>query len=154
MKTKLEIIPDLDEEEIIIRVRQNSEAIEEILAKLNNEVSSPSDIRVYKRETEYFLNLQHVLFFETQNDAVFVHTRQEMYTVKQRLFELEAMLPTQFLRISKSSIVNCDEIQSIARNLTASSLIEFKNSFKQIYVSRLYFKQLKLRLDERRLYEN
>ena len=64
-------------------------------------------------------------------------------TTDTKLYELEEILPRKFVRISKSSIVNSDKIYSIQKNLTASSLIEFKNTHKQIYVSRSYYKLLK-----------
>lgn len=63
----------------------------------------------------------------------------------------EELLPRTFLRISKSAIVNTNKIYSIHRNLTASSLIAFQHTHKQIYVSRAYYKLLKNKLDEKRL---
>lgn len=59
------------------------------------------------------------------------------------------MLPSYFLRVSKSTILNTREVYSITRNLTAASLVEFSGTHKKVYVSRSYYKALKLLLDER-----
>jgi len=69
------------------------------------------------------------------------------------LYELEEMLPNNFVRVSKSTILNVNQIYSINRNLTSSSLVQFYKSYKQVYVSRNYNKILKQRLEERRNYE-
>ena len=66
-------------------------------------------------------------------------------------YELEDMLGSDFLRISKSAIVNLNRIYAIRRNLAASSEISFQGTHKQIYVSRAYIKVLKERLEEKRL---
>lgn len=65
-------------------------------------------------------------------------------------YELEEFLPRYFMRISKSTILNTNKVYSIQRNLTASSVIEFQNTHKQIYVSRYYYKPLKNKLEEKR----
>ena len=50
----------------------------------------------------------------------------------------------------KSTILNINHIYSITRNITSSSLVEFKNTHKKVYVSRSYYKVLKLKLSEKR----
>ena len=67
-----------------------------------------------------------------------------------KLYQLEELLPNAFLRISKSAIVNLNQVYSITRNLTASSLVEFMHSHKRVYVSRNYYKMLVERLAEKR----
>ena len=54
------------------------------------------------------------------------------------------------MRVSKSTIVNLNHIYSITKNITASSVIEFNNCHKRVYVSRNYYKALIERLDEKR----
>ena len=108
----------------------------------------------YKNDTEYYLNINDILFFETSENSVEAHTEKEVYKIKYRLYELEEMLPNNFVRVSKSTILNVNQIYSINRNLTSSSLVQFYKSYKQVYVSRNYNKILKQRLEERRNYES
>ena len=63
----------------------------------------------YKDRSEYFLDLGTLLFFETDGKRICGHTRNEAYEVKQKLYELEELLPIAFCRISKSAIVNGNE---------------------------------------------
>lgn len=94
---------------------------------------------------------EDILFFETDGGMIYAHTVDDVFQTKYKLYELEELLPRTFLRISKSAIVNTDKIYSIHRNLTASSLIAFQHTHKEIYVSRSYYKLLKSKLEEKRL---
>ena len=81
-----------------------------------------------------------------------VHTRDEIYETKQRLYELEEILPKQFLRVSKSTIANVAEIYSLQKsNLSTTSCAAFRNSHKQVFVSRHYSRVLKEKLVEMRM---
>ena len=68
--------------------------------------------------------------------------------MRHRLYELEEFLPSYFLRVSKSTILNSKEVYSITKSLTASSLVEFRGTHKKVYVSRNYYKALKTMLDD------
>ena len=92
-----------------------------------------------------------ILFFETEDNQVFAHTKKDVYQTKYRLYELEELLPGSFIRVSKSTILNVSHVLSIKKNLTASSEVWFEGTHKQVYVSRNYYKQLKQRLEEKRL---
>ena len=94
--------------------------------------------------------VDNILFFETSENRISAHTNNETYYVKYRLYELEEKLPKNFLRISKSTIVNINQIFGITHTITSPNIIQFYNSHKQVYVSRFYFKNLKSRLEERR----
>ena len=88
------------------------------------------------------MSLATGLFFETDENGISAHTRTDAYQVKYKLYELEELLPRFFMRVSKSAILNTNHIYSINRNLTASSVVAFLNTHKQVYVSRYYYKPL------------
>ena len=69
------------------------------------------------------------------------------------LYELEELLPGQFMRVSKSAILNTSHVYSITKNLSSSSVVQFRNTHKQVYVSRMYYKPLKCKLEEKRIKE-
>ena len=73
-----------------------------------------------------------------------------MYETDCKLYELEEMLTKNFMRISKSAIVNLKHVFSISKNITSSSVIEFNESHKKVYVSRNYYKALVEQLEEKR----
>ena len=94
--------------------------------------------------------VDEIIFFQTEGEFIKAHTRNDMFNTKHKLYELEQLLPHYFIRISKSAIVNSKEIYAITRNLTASSKIEFKDTYKHIFVSRGYYKPLKSKIEEMR----
>lgn len=150
MKVKIEIDEGLQEEEVVIRCRKMDENIIRIQSAVMEGTQGKMHIVLKSKETEYYMPLQDILFFETENKIIFAHTRENMFETDYKLYELEELLPGSFMRISKSSIVNLYHIYSITRNLTASSVVEFVNSHKQMYVSRNYYKPLVERLAEKR----
>ena len=64
----------------------------------------------YKGNTEYYIAVDNILFFETDNGQINAHTRDDIYQVKYKLYELENILPGYFMRISKSAILNTKQI--------------------------------------------
>lgn len=150
MKVRIEIEEELQEEEVVIRCSRMDEQILKIQAAIMEQTRGKQHIALKNGDTEYYLPLEEILFFETENKTVFAHTRDKMLETEYKLYELEELLPGSFMRISKSAIVNLEPIYSITRNLTASSVVEFVHSHKQIYVSRNYYKPLVERLAEKR----
>jgi DNA-binding LytR/AlgR family response regulator len=150
MKVRIDIDEQLQEEEIIIRCSRLDEKTQELYQMLMGSVNQPKHLVLFKEHTEYFLPIDQILFFETTESCISAHTADNIFQTEYRLYELEEMLPRCFMRVSKSTIVNLNHIYSITRNLTASSVVQFLNTHKQVYVSRYYYKPLKSRLDEKR----
>lgn len=150
MKIRIEIEDNLKEEEIIIRSAGLTEEVQKIQKAIADVVAMEQKYSFYKGETSYYLSLDEILFFETEGNEVQAHTKTDIYRTKYRLYELEEMLPGSFMRVSKSTILNTKCIYAMTKSLTASCVIEFQNTHKQVYVSRYYYKPLKNRLEEKR----
>jgi len=154
LKVKIEIVTDMNEPEIVIRCNELTDEVANIQRELSKKISDGLSIIFYKNndelKEEYYFSVNNVLFFETESDTVYAHTVGDVYKVDFKLYELQSALPSHFLRVSKSTIVNSAHVLSISRNLTSSSLVKFHKSHKQIYVSRLYYKELKQKLSERK----
>jgi len=153
LKIRIELIDELSEPEVIIRCGRVDESIQKIQKFVQEQANSSSQMVFYKQNQEYYFPLAEVLFFETEGEQIFAHTANDSYRIKYRLYELEGQLPRNFIRASKSAIINIAQVYSIARNLASSSLMEFKNSHKHVYVSRHYYKYVRQRLTERSSYE-
>ncbi len=152
MKIRIETVDGLAEDEVIIRCGRVDERVRRIQQYALEQAGGPQ-LTFYQGSEEYYFPLDEVLFFETESEAVYAHTAKEAYRIRHRLYELEELLPRQFLRVSKSTIVNLSRIYSIKRDLTSSSLIQFADSHKHVYVSRHYYRALRQRLDTRSSYE-
>lgn len=151
MKIKIEIDENLTEDEIIIHCRSLNEDILSIQKKIGDAVNSRQQMAVTKGDAEIYLVLDEILFFETTGSQVAVHTVDQLYQTKLRLYELEEILPAYFMRISKSTIMNTGRIHSIHKNITGASEVEFNGSPKKVFVSRSFFKPLMSKLEEKRL---
>lgn len=153
MKIRIDLSENIEEDEIVIKCGKLSKEIQQIQQAISEITLQAQKFTFYKEEKEYYFPVEAILFFETSDGKVDAHTTDEVFKIKYCLYELEEILPNNFIRISKSTILNVNHIHSISRNFTSSSLIEFNKSYKQVYVSRNYYKELKNRLDERRNYE-
>ena len=138
------------QEEVVIRCREITPEIIRLQQLLSGDSDRSNQFLLYKGDTEYYLNVNDIIFFETEGNAVMAHTRDDVYETRRKLYELEELSGGRFQRISKSAIVNVDKVYSIKRNVTSSSAIEFQGTHKQIYVSRAYYKILREKLEEKR----
>ncbi len=146
---RIELDPSVTEEEVIIRCGSLNENISRLQRAVSEFGGNRVKLTFFKENVEYFLPVDSVLFFETSGGSVDAHTADDVFQTKFKLYELEELLPRSFIRVSKSTILNCSRIYSIDKNITSSSVVRFEGTYKQIYVSRSYFKALKQRLDER-----
>jgi DNA-binding LytR/AlgR family response regulator len=150
MRIRIEADNTIEENEIVIRCSEVTGEVKTIKAALEDMFSNKNQIAFCRGGTEYYLPLEDILFFETEENGVCAHTADSIYSVGYKLYELEEFLPGYFTRVSKSAILNTNRIYSITRSISSSSRVEFQNTHKQVYVSRHYYKPLKNKLLEKR----
>jgi DNA-binding LytR/AlgR family response regulator len=150
MKIRVELCNKIEENEVIIKCKELNEEVKNIQTMLGEMLLKKKHITFYRGETEYYISLEEILFFDTEENGICAHTIDNIYKVKHKLYELEELLPGYFMRVSKSTILNTNHIYSITRSLSSSSRVEFQNTHKQVYVSRYYYKPLKIKLLEKR----
>lgn len=148
MKVRIELDPQMDEPEMIIRAPRLTEDVARLQQLILEQKMTP--LTFYKDRSEYFVDVSKILFFETDGEKLYGHTREEAYEVRQKLYELEEILPIAFCRISKSTIVNTKQIYSIEKSFSGTSTVNFYQTHKQVHVSRHYYQLLKERLKEMR----
>ena len=148
MKVRIELDPQMDELEMIIRAPRLTEEVTRLQQLILEQKMTP--LTFYKDRSEYFVDVSEILFFETDGEKIYGHTREEAYEVRQKLYELEEILPIAFCRISKSTIVNAKQIYSIEKSFSGTSTVNFYQTHKQVHVSRHYYQLLKERLKEMR----
>lgn len=141
MKVKLELDPDQQETEITIHAKSLTPEVERIYHQLQTDSEHPDQI-------EGMMD-NNILFFETDAKQVMAHTTRNAYFVKYKLYELENLLSGQFMRVSKSTILNLDQIYAVTKSIS-NCQIKFHDSYKTVYVSRRYYRDLNERLKERR----
>lgn len=148
MKVRIEIDESLTEKEVVIKVPALDETVQQLYRQLQTAEDAKLQLRFYKGATEYYLALDDILFFETEGRQVNAHTVDDIFETHQHLYELENQLPGTFMRISKSAILNIDKIFALTHSIS-SSLVEFQQTQKQVYVSRKYYPVLRQRLEDK-----
>ena len=148
MKVRIELDPEMDEAEMIIRAPRLTEDLAQLQQMILDR--KMTTLTFYTDRSEYFVNVSEILFFETDGEKIYGHTREDAYEVRQKLYELEEILPITFCRISKSTIVNAKQIYSIEKSFSGTSTVNFYQTHKQVHVSRHYYQLLKERLKEMR----
>ena len=93
-----------------------------------------------------FTDIQCITVLDGRTCAIDVHGRQ--YRLKQRLYELEAVLPATFIRINKSAIANETHLERFTASFSGAVDAVFRSGYRE-YVSRRCFAQIKRRFDEK-----
>ena len=153
MRVRIELVGENEPEETVVYCRKITSEVEELSRRLNQAHKAVPLPTFCKGEEQYYFTLSEILFFETEGEKVYAHTEKDSYETKQRLYELEAILPNYFVRISRSTIANTLHILSIQHGLTRVGHVSFRGSYKEVYVSRMYSSILKEKMEERHLYE-
>ena len=151
MKVKIEVVEGIEEDEVVIRCGSLNDSVVSLQNYLSKQNDGKRCLALAEGETEFFIPMGDICFFETQGREIRAHTADKIFVCGYKLYELEELLPGCFMRVSKSAIVNLDRVFSVTRNLTASSVVEFSGSNKQAFVSRAYYKAMAERLRVRRL---
>ena len=145
MKFKL-IIDKTKDEEIVATVHGRTELTDKIEAlvmayeKSDRIVAySEDDIKILK-----FGEIECITAVEGKICAI--DSQGEMYRLKQRLYELEKILPTSFIRINKSSFANENGIKKFSATFSGGVDAVFKCGYRE-YVSRRCFAVIKRRYE-------
>ena len=95
MKVRIELDPSMDEPEILIRAPRLTPELTQLQERILEQKVAP--LAFYKDRSEYFLDVASILFFETDGEKIFGHTKDEAYEVKQKLYELRSCFPSPFV---------------------------------------------------------
>ena len=153
MRVRVERIDDGKPEEVVICCREITPEVESIIRRISQIDQHRQVPSFFKGDDQVYLSLREILFFETDSERVYAHTSDNAYEVGLRLYELDAMLPGYFVRVSRSAIVSILHVFSIQKGLTRVNLISFRQSHKEVYGSRMYSQVLFSKMNERFLYD-
>jgi len=94
-------------------------------------------------EDVHLISLKDIIYIEGINNDTYVYTKQDSFTVKEKLYELEKSLhQMKFVRISKSFIVSIHKIKKIKPTFNGKLLLLLDNNVK-LEVSRHYISSFK-----------
>ena len=145
MKYKL-IIDKNAEEEIIAIVHSPSsltEQIENLVCDFSG-VDSIIGYKDYEMRKLSFAEIECITILDRKVTAI--DTDGKRYSIKERLRDLEDILPSYFIRINKSSIANEHRILHFDAAFSGGVDAVFKCGYRE-YVSRRCFSQIKRRYE-------
>lgn len=88
------------------------------------------------------LRPEEIYMVRMENKEAVIYCEDKKYLSGKKLYELEEMLGENFMRISKSTIVNLKEIASVEPSFNAMMYLVMKNGCKD-YITRTYLAQFK-----------
>lgn len=131
------------EDEIIIRCAQLDDALLNLIYSLKAEKNK---LTAYSDTGITMLSTKDVFYFEAVDNKVFAYCEKQVYEIRKKLYELEDELAnTDFLRISKSTIVDLSKILHLSAAFNGRLEAKLKNGEK-IIISRQYVPALKKKL--------
>ncbi|MGE5390323.1 MAG: LytTR family DNA-binding domain-containing protein [Deltaproteobacteria bacterium] len=143
MKIIIEDISDGDEDQIIIRC---SEINSDILQLISGIKSQQSLMIGYDQNAIHRLNPADVYYFDTVDNKTFAYCSTSVFEIRKKLYELEAeFVNSDFLRISKSVILNIKKVQKVSPAFSGR-FEAFLDNGEKVIISRQYVPDLKKKL--------
>lgn len=145
MKFKL-IIDKAQEEEVVAIVHNRTALIDEIEALISRHTDR---IPGYTEDDIKMLSVSEIECVTVLDGKTYaIDSKNRRYRLKQRLYELEQLLPSSFIRINKSTLANESALDRFTVTYAGSVDAVFKCGYTE-YVSRRCFAQIKRRLESK-----
>lgn len=145
MKVNLFVSKDIEEPHADIHTNELNDNISKAISILESE--DANDMLAVKKGSDIaLLELSEVYMFRVENKQVNVYTENSEYLIKKPLYQVEETLGSDFVRISKTTIVNLKKIERVAPSLKGMMFIELKNGLND-NISRKYLPGFKQALD-------
>ncbi len=145
MKVNLFVSKDIEEPHADIHTNELTDNITKAMSILESDDSN--DMLVVKKGSDIaILEFSEVFMFRVEDKQVKVYTENMEYLIKKPLYQVEETLNNDFVRISKTTIVNLRKIERVAPSLKGMMFIQLKNGLKD-NISRKYLPDFKNALD-------
>lgn len=143
MEVKVYKIGEELPEVVEIKCHQTTEQIREIVAFVK---SRQGNISGACDGMQYEIPIVNLYYVEAVDNRVFLYSAKQTYETKQKLYEIESLLETkQFLRVSKSVIINLMKVKAIRPAMNGRFIAILQND-EEVIISRKYVSALKNKL--------
>lgn len=154
MKITIKDLLPGEEEEAIIKCKQVTPKLLELINELKFRKEEDATrvipgsqpvqkLKVYLNGDIHLIEPAEIYYFEYVEQKVFAYGKTKVYEIRSKLYELEKQLAkNEFIRVSKSCILNLNKIGSLAPSLGGRFEARLKNGEK-IIISRQYVSSLK-----------
>ena len=140
------IIDKTKDEEVVVTAHSPS-ALTKRIEQLVQEHTGTDRVAAFLEDDIKMLSFGQISCITVQDGKTYaIDIKGVQYRLKQRLYELEEMLPATFIRINKSAIANETQIERFAANFSGAVDAVFRCGYRE-YVSRRCFAEIKRRYD-------
>ena len=145
MKVELQISESYKEAKLIVQAPQETEKIQKVIEFAEN-LGLKEKIKGKIEDQVYLVEIGKIQRFYIENRKVLAETAGQTYTIDLRLYQVLELLPSNFIQISQSEIININSISHL--KLTPNGLVEiFLKNQSFTYSSRCYLKTIKEKLE-------
>ena len=140
---KVEIIIDESIEETNVKIYSNkySKEVENIKDSLSETLLDK--IVAFQNKEVFILSFDEIIRIYAQDKSVYIKTKDNTYTTRLTIYEFESKADRRnFIRISRSEIVNLDYVKRLDLSFTGTIAVELANGDVS-YVSRRKLKEFK-----------
>ncbi len=145
MEIKLIENKKLKEPKITIECHEADEQILDIIHLIKSQDAKGKKIVGIKDNETYCIEPDEILYFESVDRKTFCYTARAEFETDLKLYELEGFSKADFMRVSKSTVINLNRIKSIRPDFGGKILATMENGEK-VYVSRQYANDFKFKL--------
>ena len=138
MKLEFRADKNIREVRVIVLAPERNAEVESILARLEE----PRKIAAYSQRGEELPDPGEIIRIYTEKRRVLVDSLRGTFSLRSRLYEIEEMLGSEFVRISNSEIVNRACIRSLDFSLTGTIRLSLSGGM-ETFVSRRYVARIK-----------
>ena len=132
------------EEEVIANVHERTPLIDEI-EKLVTQDNITDQLTGYLEDEIKLLTVEEVECFFVEDEKTYaLYSDKKKYVIRKRLYELEAILPVDFVKINKSAIANTKKIAKFKVLLSGAVDAEFASGYTEC-ISRRCFAEIRRR---------
>lgn len=140
MKIKVKEISDQEQELVAIYCYRVDERVRDIISFVK---SRQGQLTGSMNGSEYEIPVTEIFYIESVDNRVYIYCKSEVYETRQKLYELEHFLESrEFLRVSKSVVLNLMKVESVKPALNGRFLATLRNG-EEIIISRKYVPLLK-----------
>ena len=134
------------EEEIIANVHERTPLIDEI-EKLVTKEGVNDQLTGYLEDEIKILKVDEVECYFVEDEKTYaLYSDKKKYVIKKRLYELETILPTDFIKINKSAIANSKKISKFKVLLSGAVDAQFASGYTEC-ISRRCFVEIRRRFE-------
>lgn len=138
---KVSIETDKDIKEIYIVIYCN-EVTDEIYTLSNELQKRTTNVLVEDYGKTVILKLKDIYLIRVENSETIVYGKEKHYQINKRLYEVEEILDEDFVRISKSSVINSNRIDYLEPALGGLAKVVLINGMVE-FISRKYYREFK-----------